>query len=97
MDINKNELDYLLHHIEYYLDELIQNVLVNDKDDPHYSAVIANNILKCYVDVMIQSGNSTKYTDMKSYFRLNWYDDSEYEDFIHQMEEEKKNFVGEIF
>ena len=34
------------------------NVLVNDKDDPHYSAVIANNILKCYVDVMIQSGNS---------------------------------------
>ena len=97
MEINKKELEYLLHHVDFYLDDLIQNVLNNDKDDPHYSAVIANNILKCYIDVAAQTGNPTKYTDIKSYFRINQYEDSEYEDFMRQMEEEKKIFVGEIF
>ena len=45
----KKELLYLIEYSMYYTDELISSVLEDSEEDPHYSAVTASNLIKCYI------------------------------------------------
>lgn len=51
MNLDKEKLLFLLVFIEDYLGELIDKVLSDSKTNPHYSAVTASNIIKCYIDI----------------------------------------------
>ena len=46
--INKDKLLYILDFFDVYLMQFIQEILMDSKEDPHFSAVAANNMILCY-------------------------------------------------
>ena len=97
MDINKEKLEYLLSFIFYDIEQLIYEVLDNSKDDPHSSAVTANNMLVCYIEVMNSLGNELPYSNMKSFFTYLLLTEKDYDNYKQQYDDEKKIYVGRVF
>ena len=58
MAINQEKKQYILRHLDHYIDELVWNVLGNDPEDPHYSAVTATNCIKCYIELCGELGEN---------------------------------------
>ena len=47
--INKDKLLYILDFFDVYLMQFIQEILMDSKENPHFSAVAANNMILCYL------------------------------------------------
>ncbi len=94
MHLNKEKLLFLLGFIEDYLNGLIDNVLNDSKNDLHYSAVTASNIIKCYIEINEQLGKELPYDDMRSYFKFNAYTEDEYALFENSRINEAKYYIG---
>lgn len=94
MDLNKEQLLYLLGFIEDYLDDFIDKVLNDSKDDPHFSAVTVSNIIECYIEINKQIGKELPYTDIKTYFSFNAYNMEEYNIFENSRIKESKYYIG---
>ena len=97
MDIDIEKLEYLLDFTVYDTEQLIYEVLGNSKEDPHYSAVTANNRLICYIDIMKSLKKELPYSDMKSFFEYNQFTEDDYLNFKKQYDEEKEIYVGKIY
>ena len=97
MDINIEKLEYLLSFSESDIEQLVYDVLDNSKDDPHYSAVTANNRLVCYIEVMNSLGTELPYSNMKSFFEHLLLTKEDYDNYKRQYDEEKKIYIGRIF
>ena len=100
-DTGKSDMDkyekYLMYYMEDYISNLVYNVLQNSKEDPHYSAVTATNLIKCYLKVMKDKGIILPYNTIKEFFEYYGFTNQEYEDFEHSRLEELPIYVGEIF
>lgn len=94
MEANSEKLLYVLNFIDDYLNDFIYEILNDSKEDPHYSAVTATNIIKCYIDVMKDLGKSLPYSDVKSYFDFNVYTDEEYNAFEKSRKKESEYYRG---
>lgn len=71
MDSNTYEkLLYLLNHMDGFIEQLVYDVLTDSQTDPHYSAVTATNLIKCYIQVMNQFNKEIPYTDIRGYFKI---------------------------
>ena len=55
--INKDKLLYILDFFDVYLMQFIQEILMDSKEDPHFSAVAANNMILCYLEIMTDVRN----------------------------------------
>ena len=88
---------YLMYYMEDYIIKLVYNVLDNSKDDPHYSAVTATNLIKCYVKVANDKGVQLPYKTVEEFFRYFDLSLEEYEHFERQRKEELAIYVGEVF
>ena len=97
MDINIESLEYLLSFTEDEIEHLIYNVLENSKDDPHYSAVTANNMLVCYMEIMTSLGKELPYSNMESFFEYLLLSEEEYDNYKQQYDDEKIIYVGRFF
>ena len=97
MDLDKEKLLFLLMFIDDYLGELVDKVLSDSKIDPHYSAVTASNIIKCYIDINKSLGKSLPYDDVKSYFKFNAYTEGEYVLFENIRKKEAQYFIGKQY
>ena len=93
----KEELLYLLSFCEDYIQDLVYNVIDDSEEDPHYSAVTANNLIKCYVDVMKYFKNEVPFSDIKSFFDYNLLDVEKYKKFEKSREIENNYYVGKIW
>lgn len=60
--------EYLDNFIVWYIQELILNVLNDSEDEPEYSAVTANNLIKCHIDVSKELKKCVPYDDVKGFF-----------------------------
>ena len=69
MAINQEKKQYILRHLDHYIDELVWNVLGNDPEDPHYSAVTATNCIKCYIELCGELGENPPYSNVEGYLR----------------------------
>lgn len=94
MDVNAEKLKYLLNHMEFYIDELIDKVLSNYLTDPHYSAVAATNKIKCYIQIMNELGEKLPYTNEREFFEFNAYTNEEYKALERSKENESKYYRG---
>lgn len=95
--LDKEKLSFLLTFIDDYLDELIDKIFSDSKTDPHYSAVTASNIIKCYIDINKSLGKSLPYDDVKSYFKFNAYTEKEYILFENIRKNEAHHFIGKQY
>ena len=68
MDINYEKLKYLLNDMENHILCLIEEVLVDSKTDPCYSAVFVSNKIKCYIQIMDELGSPCPYNTVTRLF-----------------------------
>jgi hypothetical protein len=95
--MNKEKMLYILKHINTYIDGLINEILADSEVDPHYSAVTATNLIKCYIDLMTQLGETLPYHDVESYFKFNAFEKKEYTAFEKRRKKESEYYVGKQF
>ena len=95
--MNREKNEYLLCFVEDYMDDLIYKVLTDSKTDPHYSAVTASNIIKCYIDVMESLNKPTPYKSVKEYFEFNSMTAEEYELFEKNRKKELEHYQGTVY
>jgi hypothetical protein len=81
LDINVEYLMNVLRHFESNTWELIENVVHESEDDPHYSAIAANNQVVYLVELYQNLGIKKNYSDVKSFIFDHGCDDSFYETF----------------
>ena len=55
MDVKSEELEFILNVVSYYIDDLIVEVLEDNKSKPEHSAVYVSNLIKCNIKVMQES------------------------------------------
>ena len=99
MSRNANkEFEYLMdHYLLYHIDDLIDNVLDDSEEDPHYSAVTANNLIKCYVKVCSEWGMEPPFSNAETYFTWTNRSEAEYRLFEEKRTKEQTYYIGEIF
>ncbi|HAN21373.1 MAG: hypothetical protein A2Y15_06965 [Clostridiales bacterium GWF2_36_10] len=95
--MDNEKLFYALHYLKYDIDDLIDNVLNDSDEDPHYSAVTATNLLKCYIQLLKNSGEQLPFNDSEEYFKHNGYTIQEYQLFEVKRKAESKNYIGKQF
>ena len=78
MNIDKEKLKYLLNDTEYQIGVMIDCVLSDSEDDPHYSAVATANKIKCYIQVMNDLGEELPYSTVAEFFEHNAYTKEEH-------------------
>ena len=78
MDIDCEKLKYLLNNYDSIIGELIDKVLSDSEEDPHYSAVAATNKIKCYIQIMNELGQDLPYSNVEEFFEINAYTKKEY-------------------
>ena len=74
--------------------ELIDHVLNDSEEDPHYSAVAATNMIKCYIQIMNEIGESLPYCTVQEFFLFNAYTHEEYALFEELRKKESAYYRG---
>lgn len=95
--INKDKLLYILDFFDVYLMQFIQEILMDTKEDPHFSAVAANNMILCYLEIMAELGQKLPYNSVKEYFEFQGFDPEEYDAFERSRIEESAYYRGPQF
>ena len=78
MAIDYEKLKYLLNNMDSLIGELIDKILSDSKEDPHYSAVAATNKIKCYIQIMNELGVALPYSNVEEFFEFNAYTKEEF-------------------
>lgn len=94
MVINHEKLKYLLNNMDYHIGELIDKVLSDSPNDPHYSAVAATNKIKCYIQIMNELGETLPYSNVEEFFEFNAYTKEEYRLFEESRRKESQYYRG---
>ena len=97
MATNQEKLKYVLHHFGYSMEALVWNVLENNPDDPHYSAVTATNYIKCYIELCEELGESLSYSDVEGYLRFIGLSEEECRLFEESRAKESVYYIGKQF
>lgn len=94
----KEKLLYLLRFTDDYIENLVYDVLDDSEEDPHYSAVTATNLIKCYIDVMEHFDIELPYKDVDDYLKDNCcLSSEEHKKFTQFTEKEKTYYIGKIW
>ena len=94
MVIDLKKLKYLLHIQRFDIELLVESVLGDSEEDPHYSAVTASNLIKCYIEIMEALGEKLSYTDVEGFIRNVGYSEQEYMLFEEKRRKEAKYYRG---
>lgn len=92
MDISEEKLKYLFRFIDEFIYDSIDEVLNDSQTDPHYSAVVVSNIIKCYIDLEKELGTQLPYIDVETFFEFNGYSKQEYKKFEKSRQKESKYY-----
>ena len=94
MNLDIEKLKYLLNNTEREIGRLIDNVLSDSQEDPHYSAVYASNQIKCNIQIMNELGEELPYSNAEEFFRFNAYTEDEYKAFEASRKKESEYYIG---
>ncbi len=95
--MNKEQILYVLKDINCNLPVYIENVLNDSKEDPQYSAVYVNNLIKCYIELMTDLHEKLPYTDVESFLLFNGFDETEYKLFESSRQSESSYYIDTQF
>lgn len=94
MAINYEKLKYMLHFQRCDIELLIENVIEDSLEDPHYSAVTATNLVKCYIEIMQELGEKLPYTDVEGFMKAIGFSTEDYLLFEKKRSQESKYYLG---
>lgn len=94
MGIDYEKLMYLLYDVDDVICELIDKVLSDSKEDPHYSAVATTNRIKCYIQIMNELGKTLPYSNVEEFFSFEAYTKEEYQLFEQLRKKESQYYQG---
>ena len=94
MAIDYEKLKYMLRIHSIDIELLIENVIEDSDDDPHYSAVTATNLVKCYIEIMEELGEKLPYTNVEGFVRNIGFSEQEYLLFEMKRKKESEFYRG---
>lgn len=95
--MNNEKIEYILRYVAYDLHGYVEEVLTDSEEDPHHSAVHVSNLIKCYIELMTQLGESLPFHDVKGFILFNGFDEEEYEIFEKSRLNESSYYIGDQF
>lgn len=95
--INKIALDYILCTIQFVIEKNIWKAIEDSEKDPQISAVTTTNLIKCWLEVKDNIGESTGVNTLKEYFDYDCLRDEDYEIFEKKRKKESEYYNGEQF
>ena len=96
MAIESEELEFILGDISFHIDDLIIEVLEDDKSQPEHSAVYVSNLIKCYIEVMQDIGKPEPYDSVHGYFKF-FRDEEDYQAFEKSRKKESEYYIGKQY
>ena len=78
MAIDYEKLKYMLHIQSFDIERLIENVIEDSEEDPHFSAVTATNLVKCYIEIMENLGEKLPYSDVEGFIKTSGFSNKDY-------------------
>ena len=94
MAIDYEKLKYMLHIQRFDIELLIENVIEDSEEDPHYSAVTATNLVKCYIEIMGELGEKLPYTDVEGFVKAIGFSNEDYLLFEKKRKKESQYYRG---
>lgn len=94
MAIDCEKLKYMLHIQSLDIELLIENVIEDSEEDPHYSAVTATNLVKCYIEIMEELGEKLPYTDVEGFVKTIGFSNDDYLLFEKKRKKESEYYRG---
>lgn len=94
--MNKQKILFLIHHIECELPALIEEVLNDSQEDPHYSAVYVSNLIKTCAELSKDINIDPQYSTVEEYFLLENMNE-EYLVFMEKFNKEAEYYIGKIY
>lgn len=97
MEFSREQLVYLLSHMESHIEKSVYDVLGDSVTEPQFSAVTVANLIKCYIQVMKDQGVELPYSDLQTYFQWNMIDERDYHAFMEKYDKERDYYIGAIY
>ena len=94
MAIDYEKLKYMLHIQSFDIELLIENVIEDSDEDPHYSAVTATNLVKCYIEIMKALGENLPYSNIEGFVKNMGYSHEDYLLFEKKRKKEAEYYRG---
>ena len=88
---------YIADDIGYQIFVLIHQVLEDSETDPHYSAVTALNLFKCYNQILEDFDKSSCFENIKDFMLQNRFEEGDYEKFEILRKKESEYYKGPQF
>ncbi len=92
-----DELRYLLQFADYDTECYVANVINDCDEDPEFSAVTANNRIKCLIKVWQEVDSNCPYTDVPAYFEASGFSQQAYETFERKRKKEQQYYIGKQY
>lgn len=96
-NLNKIALDYILGTVQFVIEENIWKAIEDSEEDPQISAVTTTNLIKCWLELKENIGESTGVNTLKEYFDYDSLRDEDYEIFEKKRKKESEYYNGEQF
>lgn len=94
MAIDYDKLKYMLRIQHFDIELFIENVLEDSEENPHYSAVTATNLVKCYIEIMNELGENLSYSDVEGFVKNIGYSYEDYLLFEKKRKKESEYYCG---
>lgn len=93
-DSCEDKLIFLLRHTEGEICNSVSDVLNDNNDDPHFSAVYSSNMIKCFIEISTAAGYSLLYNDVYGFFIAHGFSINQYYDFEIKRKTEADYYQG---
>ena len=97
MNQTVEKLMYLLDHLDSFIEQTIYNVLSDSNEDPQFSSVTTNNLIKNYIDIMLVLDQRLDYCDVEGYLKSKCFSSEEIAAFMQKKDIEAQYYVGKQY
>ena len=89
--------NYLLQYLDFCIEKNVYEILADSVEDPQFSAVTANNLIKCYLDVTGAENGDVGASGVEAYLADRCFTPEEIKIFQHKVKEESKYYIGKQY
>ncbi len=99
MDSNniQKKIAYLIEHMDNFLEHELYNILEDDENDLHHSAVAVSNLIVCMRDIEKWLYGASCYSNLKAFLENKLLTEAEIDLILKRYEAESKIYIGHQF
>ena len=96
-DMDKDKLIYLLNYLEWCIEQSVYDVLSDSVENPEFSAVTTQNLMKCYIDVATSLELPISYRSVEEFLKEKCFSPQEIETFEARRKQEAEYYIGKQY